>query len=110
MSHVQVTNKPAANGGSSSGGEPLESEGERFLADKIIHTLTIFPIISPSMLQAALGPGCAARLWRPVLQQLIDSGAVIQKEQVATTPTGRQNSYTQLMLSPDKQKELQAVG
>lgn len=89
--------------------EPNESASESsgdYIADKILHYLAIYPVISPTMLQAALGPGCGPRLWRPVLEGLIASGVVEQSEITAEGPTGRRNTYTQLSLA--KQKKVSA--
>lgn len=65
---------------------------------KIVHLLEVFPVISPSMMQIGIGSSLPAKLWKPILRQLIADG--ILKEDVFVHPTaaGRQQSYTLLSL------------
>lgn len=65
---------------------------------KILHLLRIYPIISPTMLQGGLGPAMKPVLWRPVLDELLKEGAVIQEQESMLTPTERYNTYTKLSL------------
>jgi len=65
---------------------------------KILHLLSIYPIISPTMLQGGLGPAMKPVLWRPVLEELIKEGAVVQEQESMLTPTERYNTYTKLSL------------
>lgn len=69
--------------------------------EKIIHVLTVWPRLSPSMLQIGLGTGLSSRLWRPILETLITEGIVIREEVTARSPIGRDQSYTILSLNPD---------
>lgn len=70
------------------------------IATKILHLLSIYPIISPTMLQGGLGPYMKPALWRPVLAELIESGKVILEQESMQTPTDRYNTYSKLSL-PD---------
>ena len=74
------------------------TDADTDLADKILHILTIYPIVSPTMLQAGLGPSIKSSVWRPVLQQLIAKEKVVQETHAGNTHTGRFNSYTLLKL------------
>ena len=65
---------------------------------KILHLLGIYPIISPTMLQGALGPAVKAALWRPVLAQLVEDGRVEEEQESLLTPTDRYNTYAKLKL------------
>jgi len=65
---------------------------------KIVHLLGIYPIISPTMLQSGLGPSTKPAQWRPVLQQLIADGKVIEQQQSLQTPSDRYNTYSKLSL------------
>lgn len=67
------------------------------LADKICHVLSVYPQISPSMLQIALN--VSAPTWKPILEDLIDTGKVERKHTVSPTPTGRHQTYTILSLN-----------
>lgn len=71
---------------------------EEEIGTKILHLLGIYPIISPTMLQGALGPGLKPVLWRPVLRDLIETGLVIQESESKITPAERYNDYAKLML------------
>lgn len=70
------------------------------IATKILHLLSIYPIISPTMLQGGLGPQMRPALWRPVLTALIKDGKVIESNKSMTTPNDRYNTYSRLSL-PD---------
>ena len=71
---------------------------EEQISTKILHLLSIYPIVSPTMLQGALGPSMKPVLWRPVLDVLIADGQVVQEQESMMTPTERYNTYTKLML------------
>lgn len=68
------------------------------IRDRIIHVLRLYPIISPSMLQMGLGPNVAAHEWRPVLDDMVSSGDIIQSTTTVNSPSGRHNTYTRLSL------------
>ncbi len=65
---------------------------------KILHLLSIYPIISPTMLQGGLGPPMRPAQWRPVLAQLISDGKVIESSKSMMTPNDRYNTYSRLSL------------
>ncbi len=65
---------------------------------KILHLLGIYPIISPTMLQSALGPSTKPADWRPVLGKLIAAGRVIEEQKSMQTPSERYNTYSKLSL------------
>ena len=66
---------------------------------KILHLLSIYPVISPTMLQGGLGPYTKAALWRPVLAKLVAQGKVIETQENLQTPSDRYNTYTKLSLA-----------
>ena len=68
------------------------------IATKILHLLSIYPIISPTMLQGALGPQMRPAHWRPVLETLIEDKRVIESQKSMLTPTERYNTYSRLSL------------
>ena len=76
----------------------FKTEDETVVAEKIVHLLTMFPVISPTMLQAGLGPSTKPSLWRPVLETLIEAKKVHRADEQALTPTNRYNTYTKLMI------------
>jgi hypothetical protein len=70
-----------------------DTNGYSIYRDRILHTLSIYPKISPSMLQIGIGTSVTATLWKPVLEDLIEEGLIIRSHMVAETPTGRMQSY-----------------
>lgn len=65
---------------------------------KIIHLLEVYPVISPSMMQIGIGSSLPAKIWRPVLNQMIKDKILKMDVFVYPTATGRQQSYTLLSL------------
>ncbi len=61
---------------------------------RILHALEIFPFISASMLNQAIGTSTATQLWRPCLEQLLAESKVEESTIQARTPNGRTQSYT----------------
>lgn len=71
----------------------------KVLEEKILHILSIYPIVSPTMLQGALGPSVKSAVWRPALSRLIEAGKVIEETESLQTPTERYNTYTKLYIA-----------
>lgn len=82
--------------------QPDHQEMELEIEKKILHLLTIYPIISPTMLQAGLGPSTKPAIWRPLLNKLIANGDVVETSTSVETPTSRYNTYAQLQLPGTK--------
>lgn len=79
--------------------EGPDDDFEQRIEYRIKHILTIYPCISPSMLQIGLGSGIPADLWKPVLDKLVERGVVQKTFVAAVTPNGRQQTVTVLKLS-----------
>lgn len=47
------------------------------VAEKILHTLSVYPGISPTMLQAGMGPQFKPAVWRPILEDLRHKGYIL---------------------------------
>lgn len=60
---------------------------------RIIHALEVFPFLSSSMLQVALGTSTSVLVWRPMLMVLEAEGVVTKTEIKAQTPMGRNLVY-----------------
>lgn len=73
-------------------------EARKTLQERIVHVLTVYPCISPTMLQAGIGPSVKPEMWRPILEDLIAAGIIIREIDARTTPAGRSNVYTKLSL------------
>ncbi len=68
------------------------------IREKITHILTIYPVLSPSMLQTGLG-NLKPRDWRPILEQMIEEAVVGRAHDVILTPNGADRSYTTIYLN-----------
>ena len=67
--------------------------------ERILHALEIFPFISGSMLNQAIGTSTPTKLWKPLLEQLIAEGKVKETHIHAKSPTGRAQTYTVIHLA-----------
>lgn len=67
--------------------------------EKILHLLSIYPVISPTMLQSGLGPTAKPAIWRVALEQLKDEKLVTEYYESRSTIHGRHNTYTKLSLT-----------
>lgn len=77
---------------------PAQESVNKEIETKILHLLGIYPIVSPTMLQGALGPSLKPKIWRPVLQKMREEGTIIETKVDGETPTGRYNAYTKIHL------------
>ena len=75
-----------------------EAAEHYFIRQKILHVLSIFPALSPSGIQVAIGPYTQSVKWRPVLRQLVDENHVLQDEVSLEAPDGRVRTYTRYYL------------
>jgi hypothetical protein len=71
------------------------------LRSKIIHVLSVYPKLSPSMLQVGLGTSLPPNIWKPHLEDLIIEGVIIRNQKVVESPIGRTQNYVILELAPD---------
>lgn len=72
--------------------------GKNLIRNRILHVLSIYPKLSMSMIQVAIGTGLAPALWHPVIEELIEEEVVDKTQIAADTPTGRVQVYTILQL------------
>ena len=80
--------------------EIVAVDGHDSIKEKILHVLSIYHRVSPSMLQTGIGTSLPPALWRPVLAQLIKEKKVVQEEVAATAPSGHLRMYVTLSLKP----------
>lgn len=76
-----------------------ESISSKDIVDKLLHILDIYPVLSHTMLQAALGPKIPSRVWKPVMDQLVTEGKIKVDTIVAKNTTGRHITYTRISLA-----------
>jgi hypothetical protein len=72
------------------------------IRQKVLHVLSIYPKLNPSMLQVGIGTGVAPRLWHPVVDALIAEGLVKKYDIDTVTPTGRSQTSTVIALVAPK--------
>jgi hypothetical protein len=80
------------------GNSETETMHEDYLRQRILHILSLYPRISPAMMQVALGASIPSRWWRPVLEQMISEGVVVREGRHSEGPGGRERNYTILSL------------
>lgn len=68
------------------------------IVERIKHCLTIFPKVSPTMLQMGIGAYINAVKWQPQLEQMIVDGIVIREFITLKSPAERWKSYTLISL------------
>lgn len=78
--------------------EQFVSATEELIEARIIHVLTIWPKLNPSMLQVGIGTALSPKMWHPVLDRLISEGKVIKQELSGRGPTGRDQIFTIISL------------
>jgi hypothetical protein len=65
------------------------------LRTKILHVLEIFPFLSGSMIHMAIGTSTATKLWKPIVEGLVQDGTVVQSNRSYLHPvSGRLQPYT----------------
>jgi len=85
---------------------PKDADDDKLRAI-ILHILTIYPIISPTMLQMGIGNSISPAKWRPSLEALIRIGDVKRWSDTELAPSGRHNNYTKLSLTEAYLQRLQ---
>lgn len=77
---------------------PLTSD--QIIREKILQTLSIYPRISPTMLQVGIGTSITPRMWHPILDKLIEEGLVKRDaRQAPNNISGRDQTYTIISLA-----------
>ena len=75
------------------------SASDELIEARILHVLTVWPKLNPSMLQVGIGTALSPKMWHPVLERLIAEGKVVKYELSGRGPTGRDQIFTVLRLS-----------
>lgn len=78
----------------------MSSSTDEVIESRIVELLMVYPSISPTMLQAGLGPSLSPDIWRPVFQNLIEKGVVIQRAELPPMNMRRNRPYSVVELSP----------
>lgn len=69
-----------------------------FIRARLVHVLTIYPGISPSMLQVGIGTALSPKMWHPIMAKLKAEGFVQEEEVMSQAPNGRDLTYKKLTL------------
>jgi hypothetical protein len=86
-------------------GGGVELTGDELIEYKILCTLVLYPRVSPSMMQCALGANTAPRYWRPILNRMVDEGKVLRLQRsVVNKLTGRWRTAIILCLPGSEQE------
>jgi hypothetical protein len=96
-----ASSPPTAPGSEESSTErkDLGSVAEEQIRQRITHVLSVYPMLSPSMLQVGIGTGISPSLWHIVLNQMCEEGIVLKRQVSATNPvTNREQTYTLISL------------
>ncbi len=74
---------------------------EEFTKAKLLGLFEVYPIMSASMLQAALGTTLSPAIWRPIYDALIQDGTLITWEQAPDdTQVARSRPYQCIAKAP----------
>lgn len=73
--------------------QPTEIAGTDSIRTRILHLLTVYPRISPSMLQIGIGTSVPPTIWRPILDELVKDHKVMITSINIQSPAGRTRSY-----------------
>ena len=79
--------------------DDIEVTADELLEAKILLLLEVYPVISPTMLQAGLGPQIPPAKWRPVLDKMLADGTVKQGSDYRQGVTGRYRTFLKVGLS-----------
>ena len=58
--------------------QTLQGVQDDFVRERIIALLTVYPILSPSMIQIGLGSSLPTFVWRPVFDRMLISGELVE--------------------------------
>jgi hypothetical protein len=78
--------------------ERLAGEDMDEMEKRIIHVLTLYPILMPTMLHTGIGPHVKPVEWRPVLEKLVREGKIIREVRTTVSPIGQNRAYTVIRL------------
>ncbi len=71
------------------------------LREQLKHLFQVYPVLSPTMIQALLGSKVRAVVWKPIMEVMICSGELTRFQVVAKNTFGQLRSYTCIKLVGD---------
>ncbi len=60
--------------------------------------LQVYPVLSPTLIQALLGTRVRPSFWKPILEQMISEGVLVRSEVVTKNSWDQLHSYTCIRL------------
>lgn len=76
----------------------LEENMTNVIKDRIKYILSIYPKVSPSMLQIGIGTSIPPDLWRPVLDEMINTDEV-ERTQLISNNANRKRKHVVVSLA-----------
>lgn len=64
-----------------------------YIEERILYFLSVYPRLSGSMIQVAIGTSIAPVMWRPIIERLIREGKIVLYEIHSRAPSGRDLSH-----------------
>ena len=66
------------------------------------HLLQVYPVLSPTMIQSALGTKVRPVIWKPIMELMIKEGILVRNEIVSKNSWGQLRSYTRIRLASNE--------
>ncbi len=64
----------------------------------LTHLLKVYPVLSPTMIQAFLGSKVRPSTWKPIMEAMIEGDILVRYEVVSQNTWGQLRSYTCIKL------------
>jgi hypothetical protein len=90
--------------------ETQYSDPATLIREKILMLLQIYPRVSPTMLQAGLGPSLSPEIWRPVFNEMLADGTLIQFMEAPENTALRVRPFTVIQLAGSTPTPTQVSG
>jgi hypothetical protein len=72
---------------------------DKAVREKIVFTLSVYPVLSGSMLQVGIGTSLPPTIWRPNYEALKKAGIIHEQNVTLEAPGGRMITYTKISLA-----------
>lgn len=81
---------------------PAHDSREESIRSRILFLLSVYPVMSPSMIQQGIGPAVPIKVWRPIYEALITEGVLKREVFVLETNKGQARAHTLVTLATPK--------
>lgn len=69
------------------------------IQEQLTHLLRVYPVLSPTLIQALLGTKVRPHVWKPVMEQMIEGGTLVRQIAVSKNAWGQLHNYTCIKLN-----------